>query len=54
MCTRLQKYFGAATHYIDRYRGLFQVALDGEATAMLLDARNTCVSCLNPSLSAFL
>ena len=54
MCTRLQKYFGATTRYIDMYRAIFQAALNGEAPTMLRDARDTCVSCLDPSVRAFL
>ena len=52
MCTRLQVYIGATDQRINKYRAIFRAALNGEAPAMLLDARDTYVSCLNPSLCA--
>ena len=41
MCTRLQEYFGATKKYINMYRAVFRAALDGDAPAMVLDARKT-------------
>ena len=48
----MQERFGAIDWYINDYRAVFDQALDGEALAMLRDAREQgYASCLFPPLS---
>ena len=46
MCARLQNYYEAAEQYKKEYRETFRRALDGEAVAMLREAREVYVPCL--------
>ena len=46
MCAHLQNYYRADEQYIKEYRETFRRALDGEAVAMLREAREVYVSCL--------
>ena len=40
--------------YINKYRAIFEAALEGVAVAKALESRKAYVSCLNPFLCAFL